>query len=770
MQKRICMGEGLHEEDRTIGRRAGLSELRIRCFGGLDVRRAGVPVTGFESRKVRALLAYLVCHRDRAFTREHLATLLWPEKSEDSARRNLRQALYNLKTVLANSDEPTPILAHQGSLQLAPGVRFWLDVTAFEEALALGLRPNSINPHHLAGAARLYQGEFLSDLPLREDTPFEDWLVSEREQLRERAINALRLLVESYLARSEYRLGIQHAQRLVALDPLSEEGHRYLMRLFASAGRRGRAIRHYQDLKSLLHRELEVEPSEETDRLFQQILTEESPVVIDGDESDPIGPVIPLVGRASAMADLSASWDDVRKRHARMTCIAGESGVGKTRLTRAFLDVASSQQPVTVVMGSCIDGRQVAYQPFPKIVRRAIDETVADGDGSVTLPSQMLAELALLVPDLASEHPDLPPATTRPDNPKPLFEAIVELILVLIRRSTEASEPDVTPVILYLDDLDWAGPETARLVTHLLKRLEDQPVWIVATCREHRALTSGFPPFNVVELERLDAAAVEEIAAGIVAGDQRSEFVSLLIEHRHGLPMGIAEMINFLWDEAALVAGQVGHWHLEIDPGSDLLQEVTSIEEMIARRLRRLPSSTRRIATLAAVIGQEFQPELVRCAAREHVAVIDIGMEVLLERWLVRPYAEQWASGGRLAQKATPHSRHSRFDFTHRCTRQAIYQSISPSRRQFIHGQIVDAFEELFGADAGLHCELLSFHCIEAHAWNRALIYLDQTLHKAEATAAHELAARCRTLLEDILQRIPNPAGIDPAEKARSST
>ncbi len=424
----------------------------MRCLGGFEVRYDDRPVTGFESQKVRALLAYLACHRDRALRRDHLAGLLWPEKSEEAARRNLRQAIYNLKRAWP-ADAP-PVSGGRGELRLNPELDCWLDVEAFERARRRGLPKGNVEPHYLGEAAELYRGDFLHGFLVRDSSELEHWLLSEQGRLREGAIETFQTLVESYLARGELRLGTRYADRLLAIDPLSEAAYRY-------------------------YRELE------------------------------------------------ASWQAALAGNTRLTLVAGEPGVGKSRLVRAFLDAVTSRTETAVLEGRCDDTLAIAYQPIAEVLRNLLTSEACE-PALAAAPPTMLGELARLVPELRELEPACP-----------------------------------------------------RL-----------------------------PPIT-------DPAALERLYEAVAGG----------------LPVAVAEWINFLWDEGSLVY-EGGRWRL----ASPLTVPAApaSLENLTLMRLRRMPSSTRRLATQGAVVGQRFDTELLRLAADEHQTVVDVGVRLLVEHWLVR--------------------------------------------------------------------------------------------------------------------------------------
>ncbi len=153
----------------------------------------------------------------------------------------------------------------------------------------------------------LYRGDFLQGFQIKDSDEFEYWLAAEQERLREKAVAALRMLIDGYLERGEHRAGIQYAQRLVAIDPLSEDAHQKLMRLYSLSGRRSRALAQYEDLASVLRRELDVEPMPETIALQQRILRQESSHPLGTGSGEEGGPVIPMAGRDSDYGQLDRS-------------------------------------------------------------------------------------------------------------------------------------------------------------------------------------------------------------------------------------------------------------------------------------------------------------------------------------------------------------------------------------------------------------------------------------------------------------------------------
>lgn len=737
-----------------------MSQLTVRCLGGFEVRLGERLVTGFESNKVRALFVYLVTQQSRTFSRDHLATLLWPDRPDAAARRNLRQALYNLKTLFAG-DGPSPIRVRGKELQIDSRLDCWLDADAFADARRQGLSTDAVVPHYLTAAVALYRGDFLAGFTLKDSPDFDFWQLAEQERLRDQAVDTLQLLIESYLSRGEFRLGIQYARRLVTIDPLSEQAHRYLIRLYALSGRRNHALAEYEQLRETLHRELGVEPLEETRKLYQQALEERTPAPEEEDRRG-LGPLIPLAGRHRPYQRLQEAWRSVLEGRCRLTLVEGEAGIGKTRLVKSFLDAASSQRLTTILKGRCSERVPGAYQPFAELIGNAVS-----GDSqrarSALESAEGIADLVLLVPELGELLAGTTPELAGHSRRARLFECIAEFIDRMSHSPGDGSLRE--PVVLMLADLQWARRETFDLIEFLLSRLASAPVWLLCTCvpagKESSVNRLEHDATSRISLERLAPEAIEEIASSLVGDDQAGELAGVLIRHGEGLPLAIAEWINSLWDECVL-AYDTGRWRLK----DSVRDRSGNLEDLIQRRLRRLPTSTRRLASQAAVMGHRFDARLLSEAANEHPKVVEIGLELMIERWLIRQHSDFWRSDRRehdivLWAKG---ARLGHFEFNHRLIWQSILADVNPLRRQLMHREVAATLERHFGQDSERHCEMLAFHYTQAGEWRQAIDHLRRAARKARAVSALDTARHYGRQAVEVLDRL-RAAARTPADE-----
>jgi predicted ATPase/DNA-binding SARP family transcriptional activator len=307
-----------------------MARLTVRLLGPFEARLEGVPVTGFASNKVRALLAYLAVEAHRSHLRQVLTGLLWPDRPERAARASLRSALSNLRRVIGDRDAHPPFLhIARGAVQFNRDSDCWLDVAAFT-ALAETDRSTTSAISRLAESVDLYRGPFFEGFYLKDSAAFDDWCLVTRERLQRAALAALRRLAADCERRHDYELGCDYARRQVALEPWQEEAHRQLIRLLALSGQRSAALAQFEACRHTLAQELAVEPATETRALFERIRDgTELPSLPCARVHNLPAPIVPFVGRQTELSEIISLMLDPA---CRVMTLVGPGGSGKTRL------------------------------------------------------------------------------------------------------------------------------------------------------------------------------------------------------------------------------------------------------------------------------------------------------------------------------------------------------------------------------------------------------------------------------------------------------
>jgi TolB-like protein len=241
---------------------AAMADLNLTLFGGFEARRGSGTVVDLPGQKERALLAYLAMSPGDAHPRERLAGLLWSERGDRQARDSLKQALMRLRRCL-DAAEGGALRADRQSVALEPAA-VSVDVLAFEEFI----RDGTINA--LAQAIAIYRGDLLEGIAIH-DQAFENWLLVERQRLRQLLERALADLMAQALASGDPETAADAARRLLLLDPLSEAAYRTLMEVHATQGQTAQALKLYEALRERLRRELGVLPDPATAALHERL-------------------------------------------------------------------------------------------------------------------------------------------------------------------------------------------------------------------------------------------------------------------------------------------------------------------------------------------------------------------------------------------------------------------------------------------------------------------------------------------------------------------
>lgn len=321
-----------------------MARLSLRLLGPVQIMLDGVPLADFATDKVRALLYYLAIESDLPHRRDMLAGLLWPDFPQAKARQNLRQSLSYLRQAIQDQEAAEPLLyTTRDAAWLSTAGNFWCDVAEFARMIQacrdhrhrrLGMCRPCLQ--RLKEAGELYRGSFLEGFFLRDSEPFEEWALLKREWLQREVVDGLSLLVEYHIRRGEYVLARQYAWRVVDLVPWREESQRQLMYLLALEGQRSTALAQYETCQRVLEDVLGVEPTAETESLYEQIREGKELASLRAPRNLPVAST-PFIGREQELAELGELLADP---DCRLLTLVGPGGIGKTRLA---LELATRQ-------------------------------------------------------------------------------------------------------------------------------------------------------------------------------------------------------------------------------------------------------------------------------------------------------------------------------------------------------------------------------------------------------------------------------------------
>jgi class 3 adenylate cyclase len=405
-----------------------------------------------------------------------------------------------------------------------------------------------------------------------------------------------------------------------------------------------------------------------------------------------------FVGRGGEVERLERLWKEAGAGALRVALVAGEPGVGKTRLA-AELAVAAHSEGGLVLAGRCDEDLGVPYQPFVEALRHFVDHAPADDLGAQL--GRYGGELARLMPELPGRVPGMSellrsdPETER----YRLFDAVAAWL---------AAASTNQPLLLMLDDLQWAAKPTLLLLRHVVRSSEGMHVLVVGTYRDTE-LASDHPLVEVLAdlrrqegVERLSlsgldqsgVAAFMEQAAGHELEDDDRLLARAIHQETEGNPFFVREVLRHLTETGA-VQRREGRWATRL-PVEDLgIPE--GVREVVGRRLARLSERANRMLRVAAVVGVEFD-----------LSVLQAAVKGLSDEELVCALEE--ATEARLLIEAAP----TRYRFGHALVRDTLYDALSAARRATLHRHIAEALERLYGAAPGPRIGELARHWMAA--------------------------------------------------------
>jgi predicted ATPase/DNA-binding SARP family transcriptional activator len=652
--------------------------LRLRLLGDF-LLMCGDEVIGVSSARIQSLLTYLVLHRDAGQTREQLAFLFWPESSETQARNNLRQLVHQLRRMWPAVDRWLTIDASR--LLWRHDADLGLDVDAFEDALASADAAERAGDLSAFGTAlRQAVSRYRADL-----LPgcYEDWIACDRDRLRQSYARALDRLIALLEGQRDFAAAIEHAQLRLRHDPLDEDGYRRLMRLHALNSDRVSALRVYHACASTLERELAVQPSPATRRAYEALLSVDARPVPPSAAVSTFVAASPLVGRRPEWNRLQATWREASGGVPRFFVLAGEAGIGKSRLAEELLTWASRQGVSTARTRAYAAEGRLSYAPVADWLR---SDSLRPALSRIDVLS--LSEVARLLPELLSQRPDIP-------HPEPLTEQWQrqQFFQSLARAALSTQQP----LLLLLDDLQWCDQDTLEWLHYLLRVDSGAPLLVVGTMRTEEVgprqplttlLTDLRSAGQLVEvvLGPLDAPETAELGMCVAGRGLNPDEAGRLYEETEGQPLFVVETIRagLVGTDQAAKARMQSETPGGASRGSSTGRLPPRVRAVIAARLAQLSDPAREIVGLAATIGRAFTLELLVQARDDAAADMDTLVGVLDELWRRRIVREQGTSG---------------YDFSHDKIREVAYDEMSATRRLMLHRRVAQALEHIHAAN-----------------------------------------------------------------------
>lgn len=692
----------------------------FHILGPLEVHSGGRPVA-LGGTKQRALLASLLLNANRVVASDRLIDELWGETPPETAAKGLQGYVSALRKVLDSERGGTRDVL----VTRPPGYAILLEPEQLDLSCFERLRDEARDALKSGDAGRasatlrealaLWRGSPLADLA------YASFAQGEIDRLEELRLGALEERIEADLALGRHADVIGELEGLIDQQPLREHLRHQLMLTLYRSGRQAEALQVYQDARDALTGELGIEPGRELRDLQRAILNQDASLELTAPEAaakqrrEPARSV--FVGREPELGELLSGLEDALAGRGTLFLVAGEPGIGKSRLAEEVIAHARARG-AHVLVGRCWEaGGAPAYWPWMQTLRAYMRESDPG-----TVRAQLgagAADLAPILPDLRQQFPDLPepPALDSEGARFRLFGATAEFL-------RNASED--RPVVLVLDDLHAADPPSLLLLRFLARELSSTRILVLGAYRdvdptpgqpltEMLAEVAREPVARRLTLGGLSEREVVEYV-GLAGSELASEgLVTTLHEQTEGNPLFVGEIVRLLSVEGIR---------------SDFAAEVRlvipqSVRDVIARRLTHLSEECNRVLVLACVIGREFALDaLARVAGVSEDELLD----VLDEAMSARIVSDVPGAPGCLR-------------FAHVLIRDTLYDGLTTARRLRLHRLVVAALERLYGEEPGRHLAELAHHSIAGSDFDKGLRYAWRAGDWEMSLLAHEEAA-----------------------------
>jgi len=681
--------------------------MEFQILGPLEVVSAG-QVLELGGVKQRSLLAVLLLHANEVVSRERLIDALWEEVPPETAAKTLQVHISNLRKLLGRERVATHSRGY--SLRVGEGE---LDLERFEHACEEG---------RFSDALALWHGQPLTGL---EEQRFAKSDIARLEELR---LGCLEARIEHDLMAGLHSEIIGELESLVREHPFRERLRGQLMLALYRSGRQAEALAVYQRTRETLVDGLGIEPSRELRDLHQLILNQDPALDLSRERKiEPNAPQGAFVGRDAELEELLGGLDAALGGHGRLFLIAGEAGIGKSRLA----DEVGSQaraRGMRVLVGRCWEGGGApAYWPWVQSLRAYMRELEPEIVRAHMGPGA--ADLAQILPELREILPGLPEAVAL-DSEGARFR-VFDATAQFLRRASERF-----PLVLILDDLHAADTPSLLLLQFLVRELDSTHVLVLGALRDVESAAEPGPLAEMlVEVARepmtrrltlrglteQDIAQYLELTASEIASPA---LITALHEGTEGNPLFMGETVRLLAIEG-----------IPFRTAEAPIVIPQTVREAIGRRLDHLSEECHRLLPLASVLGREFTPDVL---ARVAELSEDEVLEILDEAMQARVVSDVPGTPGRLR-------------FAHVLIRDTLYEGLTTARRVRVHRLVVDALEQRYGADSGPHLAELAHHSIAGSDFDRGLGYARRAGDRALALLAYEEAARLYRLALDAL-------------------